>query len=1139
MRKYGGFLALLLVTALLLSGGCGGGGGGGGNSSDPEGDTPTPSPTPSATFKVTFDSNGGTAVTSQTVKSGETVTKPDNPSKSGNAFVGWYTDNSTFKNMFLFGSGGDAVTSDITLYANWVAKSAVETKYASAASAIVIGYRQGDSAGHVTGNVTLPTTIDGMSNLTVSWTSNNASVISASGVVTRPAIDTEVTLTASISDGTTTEPYMFKMTVMKDTSSNSERGQARQSIHDNDYYEVVAMNTGENEVYFTYDSSNGARRISTIQGIYRKSPVQDMDDALDAIQGVHSLLGVSNPSDELDVAATNSDDYGSQYSFSQIYNGRKVYGRSVTVSTNAEGTTNYLASSLYPTASLANIVETASNAAVSIAAGTPTPAEQAALAYHEGGDFKLGRVPTEEIIFTLKEYQEDGSIVDYGANPVVAYMVNICGTDSADKYLDENVFVNADTGKVICAISNIHDATKVSARGKDEKGNSVSFDVTYTDAGKFSLSTNIPPLVQMHQSDSQQVISPVVNEENEWDNDGQAVSAYTNMISVVNWWSEKFERNSLDNNGMGVGVIVHDKSTTDNAFWHSGIQQIFICDPGTLFDYSCAVAKDALTHESTHAVVQYSIGGSFASYYRNAPGAINEGYADIFACLNDKNWTIGEELFDEDSSYTSLRNIATPNDRRACTQGPSELSGDYFIDYTRYPYWDHGGVHTNSLLVSHAAYLMHKNGLTWDELGKVWYRSMFTGLYSIFSDFHTVRRAVLEAARQMNWSAEKMNIIAAAFDEEKIYATKGTLSGTVTNASGYAVGGATVVATRDGTEFGRTMTGTDGKYSLELGANTTYSILIKADSYAEFTATRAIDEGVNVTLDAVMNVVGTGSLYGTVMDMDEDPVAGAILTLRTGHRSERDNTTIGDWVATVTSLASGDYAIDDLPNGAYNIAVSKAGYVDIVMNVTVSGATKENIFVPAGTANREQYNIYLSWGDNIAGEDEPFDLDAHVIEWLDNDDLVEVYYYNKVEYVDDCVISLDRDVIRDRSNREDQTGPEHMVFDAHAADIDYFVHWYRGSGTWASSRARVLIVLPGAGLAHLFSVPMDTTIYSDNSQTCWHVMRLKNGMPEYVDEILTERKPWRPNSTSSTSGGNVSLSGFGSGSDHPYPPKAR
>ena len=42
-------------------------------------------------YTVTFDSKGGSSVTSQEVKKGNKVTKPTDPTKDGYTFGGWYS----------------------------------------------------------------------------------------------------------------------------------------------------------------------------------------------------------------------------------------------------------------------------------------------------------------------------------------------------------------------------------------------------------------------------------------------------------------------------------------------------------------------------------------------------------------------------------------------------------------------------------------------------------------------------------------------------------------------------------------------------------------------------------------------------------------------------------------------------------------------------------------------------------------------------------------------------------------------------------------------------------------------------------------------------------------------------------------
>ncbi len=70
-------------------------------------------------FSVTFDSNEGSTVQSATVLNGKTVAKPNDPSREGYIFVGWYED-SEFKTPFAFNS--HIITADTTVFARWVEK---------------------------------------------------------------------------------------------------------------------------------------------------------------------------------------------------------------------------------------------------------------------------------------------------------------------------------------------------------------------------------------------------------------------------------------------------------------------------------------------------------------------------------------------------------------------------------------------------------------------------------------------------------------------------------------------------------------------------------------------------------------------------------------------------------------------------------------------------------------------------------------------------------------------------------------------------------------------------------------------------------------------------------------------------------
>lgn len=83
---------------------------------------PTENPQKPTTTKytVTFNSNGGSAVSSQSIESGKKASQPANPTKSGYTFLGWYLGNSKY-------NFSTAVKSNIILTAKWEKNAPVVT----------------------------------------------------------------------------------------------------------------------------------------------------------------------------------------------------------------------------------------------------------------------------------------------------------------------------------------------------------------------------------------------------------------------------------------------------------------------------------------------------------------------------------------------------------------------------------------------------------------------------------------------------------------------------------------------------------------------------------------------------------------------------------------------------------------------------------------------------------------------------------------------------------------------------------------------------------------------------------------------------------------------------------------------------
>lgn len=67
-------------------------------------------------YTVTFDSNGGSAVASQSVRKGSSAQRPDDPERTDYTFTGWYTDRQDGSSNYDFSR---PVNGNITLYAHW------------------------------------------------------------------------------------------------------------------------------------------------------------------------------------------------------------------------------------------------------------------------------------------------------------------------------------------------------------------------------------------------------------------------------------------------------------------------------------------------------------------------------------------------------------------------------------------------------------------------------------------------------------------------------------------------------------------------------------------------------------------------------------------------------------------------------------------------------------------------------------------------------------------------------------------------------------------------------------------------------------------------------------------------------------
>ncbi|MBR0204667.1 MAG: M4 family metallopeptidase, partial [Synergistaceae bacterium] len=694
---------------------------------------------------------------------------------------------------------------------------------------------------------------------------------------------------------------------------------------------IEIMNQDNDEFNIVYDEE----QIRHIDGQFSELKVENADDALDAVQGLSESLGIDDPYSELTLMKTFRDEYGAQYSFKQVHEmdgsteKLEVYGRTVMVSANTSGDTDFLSSTFIASEKLdsANGLYTRN---------TQAQAEEAALDSYEDSS-GLEVISTKRVIYSLGR--------DYEAAPVIAFIVRVAGyitQDGGEIPVNDDVIVNGITLEIIETSSNLRTYI-VNNSATDELGERKTFPVDRNlFTGSRTLRDNGSPEVIVYLDND--LDNPVrISKKASW-TDRHQISAYTNMRTVLKWWKDTFNRNSIDGEGMTVKLKTHRTGYSDNACFSQGDYSISVGDiyDSAKFDLTRAIGLDTLTHETGHAVLYFTTGGIS---YNNATGAIDDGYADIFGCLRDKDWRHGWRADDDNDPDTGITYF---KDKTQCLRDAREdisvesLSknagfgltsiktlDELYEHYATVPgiqsgsgYNDGNGCHTYCRLITHAAYLMHKDGvsnlekgryydaLTWEELGKVWYKSLSMGLDNN-SNFHTVRRNVIRAAQQMKLNSYKIFTIKKAFDKIEVTNPSGTLKGTVENwDDGSTIsGGATVSITGSTGIVEKTVkTNSDGSFTIDAEAGN-YSLSIYAtyasNQYRTYRTRVYIPANKTVSVNAELVKTGTGTLDVYLSDENGKALSGATVTAM----RDENRTTFNP---TSTQASNGKYTFSNL-----------------------------------------------------------------------------------------------------------------------------------------------------------------------------------------------------------------------------------
>ena len=224
--------------------------------------------------------------------------------------------------------------------------------------------------------------------------------------------------------------------------------------------------------------------------------------------------------------------------------------------------------------------------------------------------------------------------------------------------------------------------------------------------------------------------------------EGQAASsdvavneAYDFCGATYDFYTNAYNRNSIDDKGMRLDSSVHYDQEYDNAFW-DGQQMVYGDGDGTIFE-RFTKCIDVVGHELTHGVTAATANLD----YQDQPGALNESISDVFGSLvkqmnnnqtaDQADWLIGEGLFLPSVNGVALRSMKAPGtayDDPQLGKDPQPADMAHYVN-TRS---DQGGVHTNSGIPNHAFYLVatELGGFAWERAGRIWYEALTKRLTS-------------------------------------------------------------------------------------------------------------------------------------------------------------------------------------------------------------------------------------------------------------------------------------------------------------------------------------------------------------------------------------------------------------------------
>ncbi len=504
------------------------------------------------------------------------------------------------------------------------------------------------------------------------------------------------------------------------------------------YHNVLAEQPAqvENHAKQWNEKANVPLFVKEKQAVKRSST--SSNDALTFLQQNKEKIKIKNPKANLKQSNSVKDELGMTHvRFNQTKNGVPVEGAEIIVHYNQDNEIT--------------VVNGAYNEEVEVSKfdTSPTLSTEDALEVAKSSTSapsNLDQVPTSELVI----YPFEGkNHLTYKVN------VNFLGDEPGNWF----VFVDATSGKVVDQYNAIMDAGQYKTQtgtGTGVLGDHRLLHVTKSKAEKEGMIFQLADYSHdglegiLTYDYSKNYLDLFSNNSAAFKSEfaEPAVDAHYNSEQVYDYYLSEHGRNSLDGNGMPIQSVVHYGDNYNNAFWN-GTYMVYGDGDGEFF-IPLSASLDVAAHEMTHGVTSNSAN----LIYRFQSGALNEAFSDIFgALIEDSDWEIGEDIMAPAAvadGRTSLRSLSNPSKYPVGTayvpygngEGNYPSHMDEFYDLPAS--LDNGGVHINSSIINHAAYLTAQE-IGRDKLGQIYYRAL-TQYLTPTSDFSDARQAIVQSA---------------------------------------------------------------------------------------------------------------------------------------------------------------------------------------------------------------------------------------------------------------------------------------------------------------------------------------------------------------------------------------------------------